>query len=179
MSGITKAERAELRSVVKQQFKVLRSELEQREQEMYAEIEDQITDRFSEQDQQWDAMIHRWREIEREANRQVNDLLYEYGYQERGGSERQWVNAIEPNPPTRKRTDLRVQAQSKVKAQAKGARLRLDREEADLLRTLSVGALESDEARSFLESIPTVGELVPAARIAELESSLDEGESRP
>lgn len=167
--SITKAERAELRSVVKQQFKVLRAEVEQREQEMYAEIEEQIADRFSEQDQQWEAMIHRWREIEREANRQVNDLLYEYGYQQKGSSERQWVQAMEPNPPTKKRSDLRYEAHARIKAQVKAARLRLDREEADLLRTLSVGALESDEAHEFLGSIPTVGELVPAARLAELE----------
>lgn len=165
---ITKGERAELRSVVKQQFKVLRAEVEQREQEMYAEIEDQIADRFSEQDEKWDAMIHRWREVEREANRQVNDLLYEYGYQQKGSSERQWVQAMEPNPPTKERSDLRMQSHAQVKAQVKAARLRLDREEADLLRTLSVGALESDEAHQFLTSIPTVGELVPAARLDEI-----------
>lgn len=47
------------------------------------------------------------------------------------------------------------------------------RQEADLLRSLAVDALESDEARSFLGRIPTVGELVPSVRLAELASAID------
>ena len=59
-------------------------------------------------------------------------------------------------------------------AQARGALLTLERQEADLLRQLALGALESEEARAFLASIPTVGELVPASRLAEIEAAFDE-----
>jgi hypothetical protein len=59
-----------------------------------------------------------------------------------------------------------------IEAQIEGALMRLDREEADLLRTLAIGAIESEEARNFLSAIPTVAELVPASRLAELEASL-------
>lgn len=41
-----------------------------------------------------------------------------------------------------------------------------------MLRTLAVGAIESEEARAFLAAIPSVSELVPAARLAELEASM-------
>jgi len=53
--------------------------------------------------------------------------------------------------------------------------LRLDRTEADLLRELSLDALESDEAKAFLSSIPSVSELVPGVRLAEIEASLGDG----
>jgi hypothetical protein len=44
----------------------------------------------------------------------------------------------------------------------------VERQEADLLRTLAVEALESEEARAFLKMIPSVAELVPSTRLNEL-----------
>ena len=70
--------------------------------------------------------------------------------------------------------ELRRLANTRITAQVKGALLRLDRDEADLLRTLAVGAIESEEARIFLDRIPTVGELVSSARLAELEAGLQD-----
>jgi len=169
---ITKGERAELRSIVRQQFKVLRSEVEQRRLEMLAEIEDQISDKYSEQDQGWQAVMHEVHEATMEANRRINDALYNAGYQVKGGSERMWVMTPQINQPTKDRQQLRFHATAKINAQVKAALLRLDREEADLLRNLAVGALESDEARAFLSNIPSVSDLVPAARLQELEASL-------
>ena len=111
---ITKAERTELRSIVRGQFKVLRAEFVQRQAELLAELEQRIADRYGESDAGRAKVAWRLREIVEEA-------------------------------------------------------IALDRQEADLLRTLAVGALESEEARAFLAAIPTVGQLVPAARLAELD----------
>lgn len=51
----------------------------------------------------------------------------------------------------------------------------VDEQEVRLLRQLSEGALDSDEARGFLGTIPTVGELVPRAALRELEQQMDGG----
>lgn len=169
---ITKGERTELRSIVRQQFKVLRSEVVQRQAEMDAEIEDQITGRYAEDDANWTGMMHKVHEAVMEANRQVNDALYEAGFQKRGHSERQWIASPNLQQPREERQNLRGLARAKIAAQVKAALLRLDRDEADLLRTLAIGAIESEEARSFLSKIPTVGELVSSARLAELEAQL-------
>lgn len=169
---ISKGERTELRSIVRQQFKVLRSELEQREREMYAGVEEEIATRYAEADQGWVALTHKIHEITLDANRQVNDALYEAGFQTKSGTERMWFQTPGPRQPTEDRTELRRLATTKIQAQMKAAKLRLDREEADLLRNLAVGAIESDEAREFLAAIPTVGELVPVARLAELEAQI-------
>lgn len=169
---ITKGERTELRSIVRQQFKVLRAEVLQREAEMLAEVENEISDKYSEQDQGWTALMHEVHEATMEANPRINDALYKAGYQVKGGSERMWVMTPTIKQPTKDRQALRYHATTRIRAQVKGALLRLDREEADLLRNLAVGASESDEARAFLSSIPSAAELVPAARLQELEASL-------
>ncbi len=58
------------------------------------------------------------------------------------------------------------------------AQLTLDRQEADLLRSLALEGLETPAARAFLERIPTVGELVPSARLREIEQMFDSEASR-
>lgn len=182
---ITKTERTELRSIVRQQFKVLRAEVEQRKTELLADVEEQVTERFTDEDKAWADASHLAHEAVMEANRKVNDA-----YRELTGNhvEHMYVQARIPHQPMRHRAALKQVAAKRLDAQVSGALLRLQRQEADLLRTLAVGAIESEEARKFLESIPTVGELVPAARLEELatdadtqalESGLDEGWGYP
>jgi len=179
MSGITKGERAELKSIVRQQFKVLRAELEQRELEMLANLEDQIADKYATEDQTWAALQHEVHEAVMAANRAINDAIYKHGYAEKGPTERSWVAEPHMKQPQERRMDLRRHAHSRIREQVRAARLDLDRREADTLRTLAVGALETSEAQAFLEKIPTVGELVPTARLAELEASLRGEEDKP
>lgn len=171
---ITKSERAELRSIVKQQFRVLRAEVEEREAEMSAQVDEEIAARFAADDEKWTAVQHKIQEIVLAANREVNDAIYEAGYVAREQGERQFVGCAPMRKPDQGRMELRRVAASRVKARVKSALLALDRQEADLLRTLAVDALESAEAREFLSAIPTAGELVPVARLAELEVSLSD-----
>lgn len=171
---ITKAERAELRSIVRQQFKVLRSELAQRQLEMYAEVEEEISARYADNDRSWSGVMHEVHEATMEANRRMNDALYNAGFQTKGSTERMWIRTPDIAQPTEERHQLRRAAKARIDSQCKAAGLRLDREEADLLRTLGVGAIESEEAREFLQRIPTVGELVSSARLAELEKAMGE-----
>lgn len=173
---ISKTERVELRSIVRQQFKVLRAEVEQREAEVLADADQQIADKFSSQDEAYERAAFLANEVVSEANRRVNDI-----YREQlgvGHTEYAYVDFRLPRKPEKRRLDLRGVAVSKIRAQVKGASLQLDRQEADLLQQLAIGALESEEAHAFLGSIPSVGQLVPRARLAELEASLgpDEGQ---
>lgn len=173
--SINKGERAELRSIVKQQFRVLRAEVAQREAELLASVQDEITEKFSTEDKAWADVQHVIHESLMEANRRINDALYEGGFQERGSHEQMWLANPRMSQPRQVRMDLQRVASARLHAQVHAALLALDRQEADLLRTLSVGALESDEAQAFLSAIPTVSELVPAARLAELERAMGDG----
>jgi hypothetical protein len=172
---MTKGERTELRSVVRQQFKVLRAEVVQRQKEMTADMVLQIGEHFAADDETWRGVTHRIHEITLAANREVNDALYESGYQAKGNTEQMWFHTPNLHPPTvGDRQQMTMAAHRKIDAQVADALLRLDREEADLLRSLSVGALESAEAHAFLAGIPTVSQLVPSTRLAELEIALGE-----
>lgn len=172
---ITKAERAELRSLVRQRFKLLRAEVVQRQAELEAELETRIGERFADEDKAWADAAWQIEEAVREANRKANDVMR--------GLVPDWPTAHDKNvvgvyrqeigQPKHDRTQLRYEGQKRIAAQVKAANLKLDQQEADLLTRLALGALESEAARQFLGEIPTVSTLVPAVRLLELEQSLN------
>ena len=192
---ITKGERTELRSIVRQQFKVLRHEVEQRQAELVAELDGKIADKYADEDRQQQALMFRAHEICEAAGREITDLLKGSGVVH-GYADPHIRRAGEADPPEvsierpvrvsletvswskADRHQLRRAAVARIEAEVKGALLNLERREADLLRTLAVGAIESAEARAFLEGIPSVAELVPAARLLELEAQFDEDPTR-
>lgn len=186
---ITKGERTELRSIVRQQFKVLRHEVEQRQAELLADLDEQIAARYADEDRQQQALLFRAHEICEAAGREITDLLkgsgVVHGHADmpiRMGdtpevSIERPVHVLMETVTWSKadRLQLRRAAVERLQANVKGALLNLERREADLLRTLAVGAIESAEARAFLEAIPTVAELVPSARLLELEAQFGDG----
>lgn len=74
--------------------------------------------------------------------------------------------------PREERNRLLWGAVADLNAKVSAAKTTLARQEADLLRKLAVDALETDEARAFLSTIPTVSELVPMSRLIELEQAI-------
>lgn len=177
---ITKAERAELRSLIRQRFKVLRADVEQRQYELIAELEERITERFAADDKAWADVAFVIGEAAREANRKANDAIREHVGRDGWPDERRVVGALDitqiraavTNKPQQEKSQLRRQGTARIEATVKSAQLSLDRQEADLLTRLVTGALESEEARAFLGEIPTVSALVPADRLLALEQQL-------
>lgn len=170
--SMTKGERSELKQVVKNQFKVLKAEINQRREELQADVKREIADKYRDRDEKQESIQFLVDEKVRECNRAINDVLYEQGYSTKEGSERVWVQGVRI-PFSRSDTNaLTWQAQNDINAKVAGAYVILQRQEADLLRQLAVDAIESDDARAFLSTIPTVSELVPATRLAELEAAM-------
>jgi hypothetical protein len=175
VSGMTQAERRELRSVVKSQFKVLRAEVEQRRKELAAEAAEQVRRRYAASDKQVDDLNWKIEQIIDQANKDVRDAV-KAAQSESSGGQWAWSGPVRAPRVQHEREDrfaLNGALSSGLEAQAKAALLTLERQESDLLRQLALGALESDEARAFLASIPSVGELVPASRLAEIEAAFD------
>ena len=180
--AITKGERTELRSIVRQQFKVLRAETEQRKSELIAEMEERIAVHFADVEKQRQDLMWRCQEIVEAASREITDVLRGEEVDRRGIGR---YEEITVNRPVRlqmeniqwsqeEKVQRRRALVAAIEADIKGALMRLDRQEADLLRTLAVGAIESEEARAFLTAIPSVAELVPASRLVELEAQFEE-----
>lgn len=179
---ITKGERAELRSLIRQRFRVLRADVEARKAELMAELASRITARFAERDKAWSDAMFLIDEAVREANRKANDILRGVApddYFTDVSKEYQIVQARSISKPTKERHTLHTEGVAHIEATVKGAYLQLDRQEADLLTRLVAGALESEEAQAFLGEIPSVSALVPADRLLQLEESLRDGGERP
>jgi predicted phage gp36 major capsid-like protein len=174
--SITKGERAELRSIIKTRFKVLRADVEARRAELVAELEQRITARYADEDKAWADAMYLIDEAAREANRKANDILRGLNLEalDLNGKEYAIITARTIIQPVGERHNLRRSGESRINAQVKSAHLELDRQEADLLTRLLVGALESDEARAFVDKIPTVGVLVPADRLLAIVSTGEE-----
>ena len=173
---ITPGERRELRSVVRQQFKVLRTEVKQRELELMAEAERRLMERYRDEDKAVENVNWRIKEIASEAQRQIEDVMREHGDTEDGGGWQRGSGRILVNGASRKTEDryqLRRALEAGIKEQVRQASLALDRQEADLLRVLAMDALETDAARDFIAQIPAVAELVPTRRLREIEAAFD------
>lgn len=174
---ITKGERSELRSVVKQQFKVLRSEVRTRREEMEAEVEERLHARYVQADRHREKIEGRIAKLVDDSNEKLDKILDsdevedaedEYSYTQRFRFPMPRV--VWNNGP---RDQFRRALMAEVDAVYADAIAQLDRQEADLLRTLAIGALETEEAKTFLGTIPTVAQLVPSNRLAELEAQFE------
>lgn len=172
--SITKGERTELRGVVRQQFRVLQDEVQQRASELLAEARREVEGRYADIDTARADVDAQALAIVEKAQRDIVDLLGRHPETKpRPGAGRIGWPGVSWQPDAR--FDLQGQASTEIVARASAARLQLKRQEADLLRNLAVDALETEEARAFLGTIPTAAELVPAVRLAELEAQFEDG----
>lgn len=175
---ITKGERAELRSLIRQRFKVLRAEVEARRAELAVELEERIAGKYAAEDKLWADAMFLIAEAVREANRKANDVIRGLDIDAMDTSrEYRIVYSKDIVKPTTERNVLLRNGTKRIEAQVKSALLQLDGQEADLLTRLVSTGLESDEARAFLGEIPTVSALVPADRLFALVGKLDDSDT--
>lgn len=176
---MTPGERRSLSAIVKQRMKVLRADVKLRRLELVAEAEKRLVERYREHDKLVADVGWRLGQIMDQANKDVRALIEQ-------------VNADNPeaglklnrsfSPPSithsqEDRSQLHRALIAGIDAQVEAANLALDRQEAELLQTLALELLETEAAREFLRSIPTVAELVPSARLVEIEAAFDDRKS--
>lgn len=173
---MTPGERRELRTVVRQRMKVLRADVEQRRMELLADAERRLMERYRAQDKAVEDLNFAIAEVAEKASREITDLIIAARGDSDGVSIRRPARIQAPriSAVTEDRVQLHRAMVAGVEAQVKSALLSLDRQEADLLQTLALQSIETDAAREFLGQIPSVGELVPAARLAEIEAAWED-----
>lgn len=174
-------ERRELRTVVRQRMKVLRADVAQRRMELIAEAEQRLMERYRDQTKAVDDLNFRIAEITEQASREITDLIIAARGEQDGVSIRRPVRLQVPriSSQVEDRAQLHRTLIAGIEAQVKTALLELDRKEADLLQELAMQTLESTAAREFLSAIPSVGELVPSARLREIETAFDQAKEKP
>lgn len=171
---LTPGDRRELRSLVKKQFTVLRNDVKRREQELKGEIEAALLRKYRQQDE-------RIAEAQEQASRARNDLRLalqkiaddlkadcpDLAVQAGTGYRPFELSIGDPNKQQEHAALIAA-----IPQQISDASTKLDQDELELLRDLTIGALDSDQAQQFLGQIPTVAALVPKARLAALEGEV-------
>lgn len=173
---MTPGERRELRTVVRQRMKVLRADVAQRKAELLAEAERRLVDRYRKQDKLVEDANWRIAQIVDQANKDIRTLVDGLKSEDSGLTFGRMFGFSSPRLGniTEDRAQLHRAMVAGVEAQVRDALLNLDRQEADLLQALALQSIETDAARQFLAAIPAVADLVPAARLAEIEAAFDQ-----
>ena len=175
---MTRTERDELRRVVRQQFKVLRAEIEQRRKELAADAAQRVRARFADGDKLVADLNWSIDQIVDQAQKDIRALMESLTDEQKTGMA--WtggygrMTAPRLAPRREDQAALNRVLDTGIDAEVHQALLKLERQEADLNRQLAIGAIESDEARGFLRAIPSVSDLVPVSRLAEIEARWDE-----
>lgn len=172
---IAKGERDELRRIVRGDIKALIAEMGQRQRELLAEVEQRVAHRFEPSEEAGRKLGRRIAEIITDANEAIGIAVGE-AEKEADGYKAEYAPLGYPRIywKPEKREEMRRALIADLDARIGNAKLRLQRQEIDLLKRLSMEALESTSARAFLTEIPTVAELVPSSRLAELEAQFSE-----
>ena len=186
MAKMTKADRAELKSLLMRRFKSLKGDVAVRVTELKAEAERELDTAYADEDrlvrELFGELVSRLARAKADAERimiEAGDdcqLLFDQFATTNPGIDVQLrryrdgsVCAHSPleHAQTPRKDKLRALF-AELDAAAAAAKQRLDVEEVEMRTVLAVETLETDQAKRFLDRIPTVGELVPASRLHEL-----------
>jgi len=168
---MTKSERDELAKVARMQAAVAKADIEQRQRDLLAEVEAQLA-------AQYRANHEAWKELTAEAQRAIRAVDEEIARRcrELGVPERlrpsiglSWYDRGESGDAKR-RAELRKVAQTRLEADARKAKVEVDRRTAEIRMQLASGGLTTPEAHAFLDAMPRVDELLPELHLPELDT---------
>jgi hypothetical protein len=139
---------------------------------MLAEAGARLVDRYRDEDSKADGLRREIRAIQDAANKKLSEVVARHEKLFEGGK---WDRVGQFQTPSvyRKyedREQLRRALAAGIKAQAKTARVTLERQEADLLKNLALDALETAAARAFLDTLPSAAQLLS---LPEIEAKVD------
>jgi MoxR-like ATPase len=171
MTDMTKGERTELVKIVRQRAKLAKDDIEARKRQILADAEATLSAEFKEQDEAWAEITAEAREYMAEAQAKIAAKCDEKGIPVdfRPTTGMYWLRRGRNADPER-RGELRKAVQAQAEASARQAKLEIDRRSVGLQEQIMVGGFESDEARQFLESLPTAEALMPSLKLPQLGS---------
>lgn len=168
--SLTKAERTELTSIVKMRGRLAREGVALRQAELLADFEAQLAAVY-------DSNADAWREVTQEADRlvaaadaEVAARCDELGIRSefRPSLNLSWYGRGE-NADQKRRAELRKVAVTRLDAMAKSAKHEISKQETEARTAIAAAALTSDDAREWLDSLPTAEALMPALTVTEIE----------
>lgn len=171
-TSISRTERIELARLVKLRARVAKEDIATREAALLADVEAQLAAHYSSRHEAWVEITEGARKAVADADSEIAARCRALGIPEqlRPRITTSWYDRGE-NADKSRRAELRKVAQTRLAANARAAKVEIDRSAADLLTQLAAGALESSESRSFLEAMPTIDQLMPRLVLPELSAA--------
>jgi hypothetical protein len=171
MGEISKTDRNELASIVRLRMRVAKAAVAQREAELLAKVEEELSAIYKADSAAWAAITKEADRLVREADAEIARICREQGIPEefRPGLGLGWYGRG-VNAEASRRAELRALAKARIDAAGKAAKTAIEARSAEVLTELIAGGLESEAARAFIASIPTVEQLMPPLAVAELEA---------
>ena len=168
---MSKAELDKLESLAKEQRRVAKTGVDQMAAERLADVEAQLSAQHDARAPAWAEVTARAEAACRHADEEVSETCRRLGIAEnlRPSIVAQWYSRGE-NAEKGRRAELRKLAERRLQAEAKAAKHQIDRATLGVLTGLATRALTSAEATAFLDSMPTVEQLMPRLVIRELEA---------
>lgn len=170
---MTKAERDDLAKLVRRREKIAKADADRLAAEMLAEFELQVaTDYRINDDDVWAQAHAAAEEAIAAADAAVAARCQELGIPQRfrPSIDVYWYSRGEHAAKDRV-AELRRVAKSRLDANAKAAKVEIERHSVDIQTQLVARGLESAEAREFLASMPSAEQLMPALTVLEIETA--------
>ena len=175
MSGeqMTTRDRDTLSKIARSQARVAKSMVAQRQAQLLADFEEQSSAIYSARDEAWAEVVRLARVKVAEVDVFIAEVCRQRNIPEefRPSMQTAFVGRGQ-NSNAQRRVELRKLAERQIDAAAKAAKLEIDRADGQVQVELLTGALTTEEARRFLEDIPSPEALMPALQLAELEQQI-------
>ncbi len=167
---MTRAERLELAKLVRLRANVAKKDIEQRQAQLVADFEEQLAAVYQSSHEAWADVTAVANKLVAEADAEISRRCRELGLREKNRpSLSLFWHARGESADRERRAELRKVAQTKLEASARAAKVEIDRSAATLL---TAGALESSEAKGFLDAMPSIDQLMPGLTVGELDPDL-------
>lgn len=173
---MTKSERRELVTLAREREKIAKRAVGHRGRELIADFEEQLAREYRfDEDEVWATAMRAASDALAEASRAVKQRCAELGIPEWAAPEVDhgvgWYRRGE-NAVRERRAELRAVATTRIKALEAEATGKIEAAGLAVQTHLLADGLESAEARSFLETMPAIEDLMPVLPVAEIERAV-------
>jgi hypothetical protein len=172
-------EREDLERLSRDRERLAKAAADARAAELKADFEQQLATIYSfDQDEVWKEAHEVADQVARQGNSDIAKRCEQLGIPPKFAPSLNlgWRGRGE-NAITERRAELRKVAYTRIDALAKDAKTRISLAASEIRVQLVSGSLESDEAKKFLESMPTAADMMPKFSLKEIED--DAAKARP
>jgi hypothetical protein len=168
---MSRSEREDLQRLVRQRERVLKSAAKQRSAELIADFENQMGQQYAfDQDAIWEQAVKGVEPLVAKAQAQIADRCRELGIprQFAPNIDLAWHARGYDNSLERRRRELRTMAKTQIAAIEAKAVTEIEVNCLEAQTALALAGLTSEAARTFVERLPTVEQLMPRLSFQEI-----------